>query len=102
MWMVRISNFPTNMPIVKVKEKFQVTLPAAVREEAGLAVGDLLEAKMERGRITLIPKTLIDRRIAESLEDFKKGRVYGPFASVGAMAKSLRGSSKKARRRSSE
>ena len=86
------------MAIVKVKGKFQVTLPAALRERAGVAVGDLLEVKIERGRITLIPKTLIDRRIEESLEDVKKGRVYGPFDSAEAMVKSLHRSRKKAAR----
>jgi AbrB family looped-hinge helix DNA binding protein len=77
------------MPIVKVKDKFQVTLPSAVREQAGLAVGDLLDARIEKGKITLTPKTLIDRRIEESLEDFKRGRNYGPFDSAAALVASL-------------
>jgi len=35
------------MALVKIKEKYQVTLPAALREKAGLEVGDLLDAKVE-------------------------------------------------------
>jgi AbrB family looped-hinge helix DNA binding protein len=87
------------MPIVRVKKKYQVTLPADVRERAGLAVGDLLEAKIEKGKITLTPKALIDRRIEESLEDFKKGRFYGPYSSVDAMIRSLRSKRLGARRK---
>jgi AbrB family looped-hinge helix DNA binding protein len=44
------------MPMVKVKTKFKVTLPTKVREQIGLDVGDILEAKVERGKITLTPQ----------------------------------------------
>jgi AbrB family looped-hinge helix DNA binding protein len=83
------------MPIVRVKQKFQVTLPRVVRKQAGLAVGDLLEARIERGKITLVPQSLIDRRIEESLEDFKHGRFSGPFKSTGEAVRSLRRARKK-------
>ena len=33
------------MPLVKVKEKFQVTIPTALRKAVRLSVGDLLEAE---------------------------------------------------------
>ena len=82
------------MPLVKVKEKYQVTLPASVRQKAGVAVGDLLEAKVHRKKITLTPKRVIDRELALALEDIKKGRVYGPFRSVKEMLRSLHGGRK--------
>ena len=50
-----------------------------MRHRVGLHVGDLLEARVERGKITLTPKSAIDRRIAQSLEDIKRGRAYGPL-----------------------
>ena len=53
-------------------------------------MGDLLEAKIEGKKITLTPKSIIDRGLAESLEDFKKGRYYGPFDSAEDMIRSLR------------
>lgn len=86
------------MTIVRIKDKFQVTLPAAIRAGAGLAVGDLLEARIEKGKITLKPKTVTDRRISESFEDFKKGRAYGPFDSADEMISSLRRTRKKSRK----
>ena len=41
------------MPLVKVKEKFQITLPAELREALHLAVGDMLEATIEQDKIVL-------------------------------------------------
>ena len=43
------------MPYVKVKQKYQVTIPVSVREEVNLHEGDTLEAKVEDGHIVLIP-----------------------------------------------
>ena len=83
------------MPIVKVKGKYQVTLPSSVREQVGVAVGDILEASVEKGRITLTPKTIVDREIAEGLEDFKKRRSIGPFETADAAIKTLRGTTKR-------
>ena len=77
------------MPLVRVKTKFQVTLPTALREQMGVKVGDLLEAKVEKGKMTLAPKTVIDRGIAESLEDYKSGKSYGPFDSAEELLTSL-------------
>ena len=72
------------MPLVKVKAKYQVTLPASLRQKAGLAVGDLLEATVEGKKITLTPKSVVDRELALALEDLRKGRVHGPFNSAKA------------------
>ena len=49
------------MPHVRVKQKYQVTIPASVREEIGLHEGDTLEAKVEDGHIVLIPQQMIAR-----------------------------------------
>ena len=87
------------MALVKVKQKYQVPLPAAVRELAGIEVGDLLEAKVEKKRITLTPKSAIDKRLAEALADIKAGRTYGPFETAEEMIESLHRNSKRIRRR---
>ena len=77
------------MALVSVKSKFQVVIPQNVRRRIGLRVGDLLEASIERGRITFTPKTVVDRGIAESLLDFKQGRSYGPFENPQELIASL-------------
>jgi AbrB family looped-hinge helix DNA binding protein len=47
--------------IVTVKNTYQVVIPQALREELGINPGDVLEVRVERGRLTYTPKTVIDR-----------------------------------------
>src|SRR6266852_4981059 len=49
------------MAIVTVKNKYQVVIPQAIRQKLVISRGDVLEAKVERGRLTYTPKTVIDR-----------------------------------------
>ena len=79
------------MAIVTVKNKFQVVIPRSVRDKIGIHIGDLLEAKVERGKVTFSPKSVVDRAIAEGLEDIRKGRVRGPFDTVDEKLASLKG-----------
>ena len=58
------------MPLVKVKDKFQVTIPANIRKAIELGIGDLLEAELHEEGILLIPKTVIDRKAL--LQNFRK------------------------------
>ena len=77
------------MALVTVKTKYQVTLPTAVRKQASVAVGDILEARVEGKKITLTPKGLIDRELALALADVRKGRTAGPFNTAEEMLKHL-------------
>ena len=62
-------NYCTNcMAIVTVKNKYQVVIPRAVRKELGINPGDLLEAKVERGKLTYTRKALIDQIPANKAE----------------------------------
>ena len=92
------------MPWVKIKEKYQVTLPASVRAKVGVVVGDLLEAEVKGKQITLTPKIAVDRafvekRLAEGLDDLKAGRTYGPFSSARDAVRSLRREVKRLKKR---
>lgn len=78
------------MAIVTVKNKYQVVIPQSVRNQVSVNVGDLFDATVVKGNITLTPKSLIDRAIAEGLDDVKYGRVYGPFDTVDEMLGSLK------------
>ncbi len=49
------------MAIVTVRDKYQVVIPQAIRKKLGISRGDVLEAKVERGRLTYTPKAAIDR-----------------------------------------
>ena len=59
------------MAIVAVKNKYQVVIPQAIREELGISQGDVLEAKVG----TYTPKAVIDgipAGKAERVRFFKK------------------------------
>lgn len=84
----------TAVPLLKVKTKYQITLPTALREEVGLSVGDLLEAKVESKKIVLTPKRAVDRELALALEDFKHGRYIGPFSTAKTAERALRRAAK--------
>jgi bifunctional DNA-binding transcriptional regulator/antitoxin component of YhaV-PrlF toxin-antitoxin module len=88
------------MALVKVRSNGEVNLPLKLRRQAGLNEGDVLEAKLEEGRITLTPKSLADSHISESMEQIKKGEFYGPFDSAEEMIESLHRSSKRSKKNS--
>ena len=70
------------MEVVAVKNKFQIVIPQRVRAQVQVEVGDLLEAAVENGKIVFTPKSLVDRRVLEALEDLKQGRTHGPYGSA--------------------
>ncbi len=91
---------------MNVKNKYQVVIPQRVREQIGVSVGDIFEARVEKGRIVFEPKSVVDRGIAESLADFENGRSFGPFdthaefvASLHKETRKLAASKKKRSRR---
>ena len=50
--------------LVTVKPKFQVTIPAKLRERVDLHEGDLMEASVVEGGILFSPKAVVDRNAA--------------------------------------
>jgi AbrB family looped-hinge helix DNA binding protein len=77
------------MELVTVKTKFQVVIPQSIRKKVHLDIGDLLEAAFENGKITFTPKTVIDRHLAEGLEDIAQGRTHGPYESAAEAISAL-------------
>ena len=63
------------MPLVTVKPKFQVTIPARLRRELGLREGDIMEATVVGDGILLRAKKVVDR-------DMAADRVASIFARV--------------------
>lgn len=79
---------------MKVGVSRQVVIPKKIHDELGLAPGDYLEVELRGNQLVLTPKTLIDKRLAERLEDIKKGRTLGPFKSAKEAMKALRARSR--------
>ena len=70
------------MAIVTVKNKYQIVIPKTVRKQLGINRGDVLEAKVERGKLTYTRKTLVDQMIpagkAERDRFYKQLRAEAP------------------------
>ena len=77
------------MDIVTVKNKFQIVIPQRVRELVHIEIGDILEAGVEDGKIIFTPKSLVDRHLAEGLEDARTGRTHGPYNTAEAAMAAL-------------
>ena len=86
--------------MVKVRDKYPVTLPAALRAKAGVSIGDVLEVKYQGNKIILTPKSVVDREIAISLKEIDRGKTYGPFISAQDLVRSLNRESRKLKRKS--
>ena len=52
------------MPLVTVKSKFQVTIPARLRKGIDLREGDIMEATLVGDGILFRPKQVVDRDVA--------------------------------------
>lgn len=80
--------------LVKVKDKSQITLPATLRREHGIAEGDYLEAKSTKDGILLKPKTFVDRVVEPALKaglaDLANGRVTKAFSSGAAIKRAMK------------
>ncbi len=82
------------MALVRVKPKFQITIPQAARSTVDVKVGDFLEAVPQKGGILLRPKMVVDKveidnRIEAAVADVKAGRVLGPFKTASAAMRAL-------------
>ena len=90
------------MPIVKVKENFQVTLPVSIRKKYKIAVGDYVEAEDAKEGIMIKPVKLVRSDQAwfhteewqkgerEADEAIAKGEVAGPFDNIKDALKALK------------
>lgn len=91
------------MAVAKIKEKFQVTIPASIRKRLAVKVGDVVDVREEQGRIVILPVVTIDpsqdwfwsepwqKGEREAGEDIKHGRVSKPFPRGKAYEKYIEG-----------
>jgi len=68
------------MALVRVKRKYQVTIPKEVRRKLGLRVGDYLEVEVQGSAILLKPKAILDKdetleKLRALLEKLREKRV---------------------------
>ena len=91
-----------------VKKEIPITIPRAVQRRARLTPGDKVEFRATPGVITIVAKLpladdeytpeqrrIIDARLAESEDDFRKGRSFGPFNTADELIAHMRGQFKR-------
>jgi AbrB family looped-hinge helix DNA binding protein len=64
------------MPFVKVLRGGQITMPKELREVLEIKEGDILEVEMEKNKVVLKPKVLVDK-------DQARARLQQVMAKVG-------------------
>ena len=75
--------------VVKIGASRQVIIPKKIHDRLGLEPGDFLEVVLHEDKVVLTPKALVEKRLAEALEDVRRGRLHGPFDSAREMIESL-------------
>ena len=86
------------MPLVKILRHGQITLPKEIRKILGVEEGDLLELGLEKARVFLQPKVLVDKqtllsetgeiKIKEALEALERKEIK-KFDNIDDLIKEL-------------
>jgi bifunctional DNA-binding transcriptional regulator/antitoxin component of YhaV-PrlF toxin-antitoxin module len=93
---------------VIVKPNADLVVPRSVRRRAGIKTGDRLEFKVSGGAINIVRKSpsadseytprqrrVVDRALAEGMDDILKGRLHGPFETHEGMIEFLHAQTRK-------
>ena len=82
------------MALVRIKGKYQVTIPTGIRNALELEEGDMLEIEVQDGKLIFTPKVVLDREsiaaLDEALDEVEAGETVGPFDSVEAFKEHLK------------
>lgn len=62
------------MPLVRIRDKAQVTLPKQIMRDHDLRVGDVIDVEVSGNTLRLTPKSAVDRDILQGRADRKAGR----------------------------
>src|SRR6266851_3800174 len=101
--------------ITDFRKSYEQYSQNSTQGSGGLSKGDLVEFSLQRGKIVITPKIVIDRsqfpsaddeytpaqrraidaRLAESEEDLRRGRTAGPFNTADEMIASMKEQLKK-------
>lgn len=57
-----------DMPLVTVKSRHQVTIPAKLREKLPVAEGDILEMSVQGGAFLMTPKAVTNRLVVAEVK----------------------------------
>lgn len=71
------------MPMITLGEEGRLTVPGVLRRELHLTPGDILEATVDRGRLVMVPKEIIDKGVlVEKMWHAFSELIQGRFAEM--------------------
>lgn len=82
-------NTKSSITAVKLGVSRQIAIPKDIHDELGLMPGDYLDIEIRGNQLILTPKQLIEKRLAEALEDVKAGRVSKPYKNAKSFVAAL-------------
>ena len=92
----------TKMPLIKIKQNYQITIPQELRKKFNVAVGDYLEIEDQEEGLVIKPVKVVrpdqayfytpewQKKEAEADEAIAKGDVLGPFNNAKDAIKALK------------
>lgn len=90
------------MPLIKIKQNYQITIPQELRKKFNVAVGDYLEIEDQEEGLVIKPVKVVrpdqayfytpewQKKEAEADEAIAKGEVLGPFDNAKDAIKALK------------
>lgn len=90
------------MPLVKIKQNYQITIPQELRKKINVSVGDYMEIESREEGLVIKPVKVIhpdqeyfytpewQKKEAEADEAIAKGEMLGPFENTKDAIKALK------------
>ncbi len=80
------------MPLVKIRERHQITIPKEIVNKLKVKTGDLMEMEVQEGKVTLVPKRVVPHAPAPKLSEKEQRVLETAKKKIAAIQKDLKNS----------